>query len=216
MGRALRGNSRLAGALALAMTFAASANVSAHRTEDYLQAARIGLEPDRVLVTLDLTPGIAVAESLLAALDRDLDGSLSTDEQRAYAGRVAGALSVEIDGRPLRPVVLSWSFPDPSALRRGEGAIRLSLGATLPGVAAGSHRLLFRNAHLADHSAYLANALLSESRRVTVTAQRRDREQTELTIEYTLKAEPATTGSAWLVGSLATAFLMLKKWSRAA
>ena len=60
-----------AAVLALAMTLLAGTDVAAHRTEDYLQAARIGLEPDRVLITLDLTPGIAVAESFLAALDRD-------------------------------------------------------------------------------------------------------------------------------------------------
>ena len=53
-------------------------------------------------------------------------------------------------------------------------------------MSAGSHRLLFRNAHLAGHSAYLANALVPESARVAVTAQRRDRDQSELTIEYTL------------------------------
>ena len=43
-----------------------------------------------------------------------------------------------------------------------------------PTVSAGAHRLLFRNAHLAGHSAYLANALVPESARVAVTSQRRD------------------------------------------
>ena len=82
--------------------------------------------------------------------------------------------------------MVSSSFPDLSALRRGEGTIRLKIQATLPRVSAGPHRLLFRNAHLAGHSAYLANALVPESPRVTVTAQRRDPDQSELTIEYTL------------------------------
>lgn len=185
------------------MTLIAGTNVSAHRTEDYLQAARIGVEPDRVLITLDLTPGTAVAESFIAALDHDRDGSLSVDEQRGYAAQVMSALEIEIDERPLGPRVLSWSFPEPSAFRRGEGTIRLNIQATLPNVSAGSHRLLFRNAHLAGHSAYLANALVPESARVAVTAQRRDRDQSELTIEYTVRADGPGATLAWLLSSLA-------------
>jgi hypothetical protein len=152
------------------MTLVAGTDVSAHRSEDYLQAV----------------PGIEVAESFIAVLDHHGDGALSTDDQREYAGQVVSALKVEIDERPLQPRVVSWSFPELPAFRRGEGTIRLNILATLPSVSAGSHRLFFRNVHLAGHSAYLANALVPESARVTVTAQRRDRDQRELTIEYTL------------------------------
>ena len=195
--------------LTLATTLVASTNVSAHRSEDYLQAARIDVERDGVLITLDLTPGIAAAESFIAALDHDGDGVLSADELRGYAGQVVSALKVEIDERPLHPRVLSWSFPEPSAFRRGEGTIRLKVQATLPRVSAGSHRLLFRNAHLAGHSAYLANALVPESPRLAVTAQRRDSDQSELTIEYTVHPSTGAT-LAWVLGSLAAAFLMVR------
>ena len=175
--------------LALAMTVMPGTDVSAHRTEDYLQAARIGLETDGVVITLDLTPGVAVAESFIAALDHDRNGALSPTEQRAYATKVVSALDVESDARPLRPRLVSWTFPEPSAVHRGEGTVRLKIQATLPRVKAGSHRLLFRNAHLAGHSAYLANALVPESALVAVTAQRRDRDQSELTIEYTVHGD---------------------------
>ena len=201
----MRASSGHAAVLALAMTLLAGTDVSAHRTEDYLQAARIGIEPDRVQITLDLTPGIAVAESFLATLDRDRDGSLSADEQRQYAGLVSSALEVAIDDKRLRPRVLSSSFADPSAFRRGEGTVRLQIQATLPEVAAGSHRLLFRNAHLAGHSAYLANALVPESARVAVTAQRRDRDQSELTIEYTVHGGSTAAALAWVLRSLTAA-----------
>lgn len=190
--------------------------VSAHRREDCLQAARIGLEPDRVLITLDVTPGIAVAESFIAALDHDGDGALSTEEQRGYAGQAVSALEVEIDERPLPPHLVSWTFPEPAALRRGEGTIRLKIDARFPSVSAGSHRLFFRNAHMADHSAYLANALVPESARVAVTAQRRDRDQSELTIEYTVNADSPGAARAWILGSLAAALLMVRfRWARA-
>src|SRR5260221_2756831 len=209
-GRALRASNGLTVVLALTMTVVAGTEVSAHRREDCLQAARIGLAPDGALITLDLTPGIAVAESFVAALDRDRDGSLSADEQRGYAGQVVRALAAEIDERPLPLRVLSWSFPEPEAFRRGEGTIRLKVLATLSRVSAGSHRLLFRNAHLAGHSAYLANALVPESPRVTVTAQRRDPDQSELTIEYTVHSGAGGATLAWAVGSLAAAFLMVR------
>ena len=205
----MRASNGRAAALALTLTLVGGTPVWAHRTDDYLQAARLGLEPDRVLITLDLTPGIAVAESFMAALDRDGDGALSTDEERRYAGEVASALAVEIDDRPVHPRVVAWSFPEPSATRRGEGTIRLKLAATLPGVAAGSHRLFFRNAHLAGHSAYLANALVPKSARVAVTAQRRDRDQSELTIEYTVEGGSTGVTLAWVLGSLAAALLMV-------
>jgi hypothetical protein len=201
----MRASSGHAAVLALAMTLLAGTEVAAHRTEDYLQAARIGLEPDRVQITLDLTPGVAVAESFLATLDRDRDGSLSADERRQYAGLVLSALEVAIDDKRLQPRVLSSSFAEPAAFRRGEGTIRLDIRAELPEVAAGSHQLLFRNAHLAGHSAYLANALVPESARVAVTAQRRDRDQSELTIEYTVHGGSTTATLAWVLRSVTAA-----------
>jgi len=107
----LRASSGLVVVLVQTITLFASTEVSAHRREDYLQAARIGLEPDGVLITLDLTPGVAVAESFIAALDHDRDGSLSTEEQREYAGQVLSALEVELDERPLQPRVFPGAFP---------------------------------------------------------------------------------------------------------
>ena len=185
----MRASSGLVVRLALGAAFVTGA-VSAHRTEHYLQAARIALEPDSASIDLDLTPGIDVAESFIAALDRDRDGSLSIEEQREYARRVLGALQIELDSRRLQPRVLACSFPDLPALRRGEGTLRLRVQATLARqVAPGSHRLLFRNAHLAGHSAYLANALVPESTRVSVTAQRRAGDQSELAIEYTVSTD---------------------------
>jgi len=191
--------------LALATTLAAGTDVSAHRTEDYLQAARIGVEPDRIQITLDLTPGTAVAESFLAAIDRDGDGSLSAAEQREYARQMVSAWQLDLDGRSLPTRVRASSFPDAAAVRRGAGTIRLDVEATVPDLSPGSHRLLFRNAHLAGHSAYLANALVPESDRVAVTAQRRDRDQSELIIEYTMPGGSAAASLAGILSRLTAA-----------
>jgi len=211
----MRAHSGLHVVLALAMTVVAGTEASAHRTEDYLQAARIGVEPDRIQITLDLTPGTAVAESFIAAIDRDGDGSLSAAEQRTYARQMVSALQVELDGRSLHTNVRASCFPEAAAVRRGEGSVRLDIEATVPDLSPGSHRLLFRNAHLAGHSAYLANALVPESDRVAVTAQRRDRDQSELTIEYRVQGGPAAAALAWIFGSVAGAVLLVRarRWS---
>jgi hypothetical protein len=184
---ASRARRRVTAALVSSLVAAWLTKASAHRTEDYLQAARIGLEPGRVGMTLDLTPGTAVAESFVVALDGDGDGALSAEEQRRYAAGVQSALTVELDERALRTRVVSWSFPPLSAFRRGVGMVRLRIETSVSNVSPGAHRLRFRNAHLAGHSAYLANALISESPRVVVTAQRRTRDQSELTIEFTVR-----------------------------
>ena len=94
-------------------------------------------------------------------------------------------------------------------MRRGEGTIRLHSTATLPRLSAGLHQLLFRNSHHPDRSVYLANALVPESDDVAVTAQRRDGDQTELTIDYVLRAAPATSTAAWLLGSIAAAMVVV-------
>jgi hypothetical protein len=64
---------------------------------------------------------------------------------------------------------------------------------------------MFRNRHHPARSVYLANALVPGSDEVAVTAQRRDRDQTELTIDYVLRAAPARPTGAWLLGSIAAA-----------
>src|SRR5580765_8182089 len=67
---AVRGTA-LAVALAAAVTLGTAA--SAHRRDEYLQAARLAVEPGRVDLELDLTPGIEVAEAIIADIDGDRD-----------------------------------------------------------------------------------------------------------------------------------------------
>ena len=93
-------------------------------------------------------------------------------------------------------------------MRRGEGTIRLQSAATLPRLSMGPHQLLFRNGHHPDRSVYLANALVPDSDDVAVTAQRRDVDQTELTIDYVLRASPAPSTATWLLGSLVGAIML--------
>jgi hypothetical protein len=203
--RSSRRSSRAACLLGLAVVIVGGAAVSAHRTDEYLQAARIAIDPGRVQIELDLTAGIALADAILADIDCNRDGSLSAEEHQAYGSLVLSALTLEVDGTPARAQLGETSFPDAEAIRRGEGTIRLHLAATIPRQSGGVHQLLFRNRHHPDRSVYLANALVPATTRVSVTAQRRDNDQTELTIDYLVRGAPARPPTIWLLGGLAAA-----------
>jgi hypothetical protein len=172
----------------------AHASLSAHRLDEYLQAARIGIDTDRVRIELDLTPGIAVADRVMSAIDRDRSGTISADEADAYAGAVRSAMTLEIDGRSLPLEIVNRQFPSSESVMKGEGTVRLELAATTPALASGAHRLLFRNAHRPDIGVYLANALVPSSPHVTLSVQRRDINQRELSVDFVL----AGTSAEWL------------------
>jgi hypothetical protein len=180
--------------LALALAAIASAALSAHRLDEYLQAARIGIDPDRVRIELDLTPGIAVADRVMSVIDRDRSGTISVDEADAYAASVRAAIALELDGRALVLELVKSEFPGIESAMKGEGTVRLELAAATNGLLSGAHRLTFRNAHRPDIGVYLANALVPASPRVSVSAQRRDVDQRELTVDYVLTG----TSSEWL------------------
>lgn len=199
----MRAGNRSAFVLAVTMVLLLGRGLSAHRLDEVLQAARIAIAPDRASLELDMTPGIAVADGVIADIDRDRDGALSADEKRAYVARVLGAIELELDGQPLRVQPIAATFPDLDTLRRGEAAIQLQADAVLPRLYDGGHQLLFRNTHDREVSVYLANALVPQTDRIGVTAQRRDGGQSELTIEFVTRPGSAISTRMWLLGSLA-------------
>jgi len=192
MARSSRRSKGAAAGLTLLLLAAASAPASAHRRDEYLQAARIAIDPDRVQMTVDLTPGIAVAEGILAGIDRDGDGSISARETEIYARALLREIALDVDGVPVGFDLAASTFPALDAVRNGEGTMRVEAVARLPRIAAGAHHLHYRNSHRADVGVYLANALVPASDRVAVTAQRRDRDQRDLIIDYVLQPETPT------------------------
>jgi hypothetical protein len=183
-------NSPSSRAAVLSILIAATtvAAVSAHRRDEYLQAARLAIDPGRVELQLDLTPGISLADRLIVEMDRDHDGAVSDREAQGYASAVQHDLVLELDSR-LLPLTLVESLPATAeSMTKGEGTLHLKWQAALPPLAPGTHRLHFRNAHHADIGVYLANVLIPASDRVAVTAQERDVDQRDFTIDYELKA----------------------------
>ena len=106
----------------------------------------------------------------------------------------------------MRAQLAGFTFPELDAVKRGEGTIRLQLGRD----ASAPVRAAPISCCSATATVWIA-ASISRTRwcprapGVTVTAQRRDTDQTELTIDYLLRAAPARLAAAWLLGGLAAA-----------
>jgi hypothetical protein len=199
--------------LSAIVVLAGTTTASAHRRDEFLQAARLAIEPARVELQLDLTPGIEVADTVIADIDFDRDGVLSPDEKRHYIDSVVSAVALDVDGTALHVVAIAATFPDVGAFRRGEGTIQVRAGASLPPLSNGAHQLSYRNANRPDISVFLANALVPDSNRVVVHAQQRDTDQRDLRIDYELQPESQVATAGWtffsgaLIFALGSAFI---------
>lgn len=203
-------------ALVLGAATLAETPALAHRRDEYLQAARIAIDRQRVQIDLDLTPGIAVALRVLDEIDRDRNGVVSDGEARAYATRVIGDIRVDVDGETLPLSLSATRVPTVESVRRGEGTIQLQLTAAVRPLTAGDHRLTYRNAHHQDIGAYLANTLVPATDRVMVLTQHRDVAQRELVVEYVLRDQLVAQASPWTVAIAGLAFMLLaaELWRR--
>jgi hypothetical protein len=207
--------SRAIGALTLLLVLMSGSWTSAHRLDEYLQAARLAIDPDRVELALDLTAGIAVAEMVLSEIDLDENGSISVAEARAYSDRVLSATALDVDGIPLRVELVESTFPGFDSVRQGEGTTRIRAVASMPRLSDGLHHLRYRNAYRSDIGVYLANALVPASDRVIVAAQHRDINQRDLVIDYMLSGQPPPTARRGLsVGVAGALVLIANVWWR--
>ena len=181
-------------ALVAALAVIAGATVSAHRQDEYLHAARIAIEPSGVRVELSLTPGIAVSDAVIRDIDVDGDARLSSAEQRRYAERVLGGLSLQIDDRDVALTVAGMRFAEPAALRNGDVAITLEAVSPSLRLAPGTHHVAFRNANASHGAVYLANALMPDGNQVAITKLAHAVDQSQLTVAFTVRAP---TGWRW-------------------
>lgn len=184
-----RCGARLRPALRLAMVLlglsAAPRMLNAHRVDECLQAALLGIRPDRVELDLELTPGAAVAPLFLKEMDADQDGEISRAEGRAYAAKALSAVRLELDDTPLRLKLSDCEAPRVAEVRVGQGVLRLHAVAVVRHLSPGAHHLRFANHFRGEVSAYLVNALRPESADLAIQAQARDERQTESRIDFT-------------------------------
>ena len=160
--------------------------VFAHRLDEYLQATLVTIEPDSVRLQMNLTPGVSIAEQVLALMDHDHDGTISTNEASAYAESLKRDLTVRLDGKKLELKVVKSEVPPTSEIRDGEGIIQIEFLATPTRLTAGAHTLAFENRHLTTISVYLLNAAQPKSTAVQITHQKRNDNQSSGEIEFSI------------------------------
>lgn len=169
------------GSIAILLMFPGAA--LAHRLDEYLQATRLSLALDRLVLKIDLTPGVEVAPVIFARINTNRDGRISAAEGRAYANQVLNEIVIEMDGRKPHLDLVRSEFPTFEEMRAGVGTIRIEARTTWT-LAPGPHWLLFRNNHRHDCGVYLVNALVPVSPEIEITAQQRDPLQREIRVGF--------------------------------
>ena len=185
-----------------AILFFVGTSASAHRLDEYLQATTISVEKDRVQAQIRLTPGVTVFPAVLAIIDTDGDGVISEAEQRTYAGRVLGDLSLTIDGDRLQLRLVSSKFARLDEMKEGQGEIQLEIEAD---VSSGgpNRKLVFENHHQSRIAAYLVNCLISRDPAIRITAQNRNYEQSFYQLDYVQIDVRSQSPAAWWTSSWA-------------
>jgi hypothetical protein len=183
--------------LSLLLAFLAlTSSVFAHRLDEYLQATLVVIEPGDLRLQVNLTPGVAVAEQVLALIDRNRDGMISTNEAAAYAELLKRHLSLRLDQRKLELKLTTTEFTTPAELRAGLGLIQMEFSATPLPLVAGAHRLTLQNQHLPALSVYLINAAQPRSGSIQIIRQRRNENQSRGEIEFTFYPAPDSSGAS--------------------
>jgi len=159
--------------------------VFAHRDDQYLQATLVVIEPSAVRLQINLTPGVAVAEQVIAEIDRDRDDAISKNEAAVYAKLLKGDLTLRVDGRKLDLKLTASEFVPPAELRTGSGTIQMEFSAIFGPLPTGPHRLTLENRHLTTISVYLINAAKPRFATVEITRQKRNENQSAGEIEFT-------------------------------
>ena len=157
----------------------------AHRLDEYLQATLVTIEPGEIRLQINLTPGVAVAEQVLALIDRDRDGRISTNEATAYCELLKNQLAVRLDRRKVALKFTASSFPAPAELRTGWGIIQMEFTAIVGPLEPSAHSFTMENRHLPNLSVYLFNAA-RPSGSVQITKQKRNKTQSTGEIEFRL------------------------------
>jgi hypothetical protein len=167
--------------------------VIAHRLDEYLQASLLAIEPGGIRLQINLTPGVIVAEQLLARIDRDGDGAISRKEASAYGEELRGDLTARLDGHNIELKFTGFNFSEPAELRAGIGILQCEFSATAVSMTAGAHKLTLDNRHLPAISAYLVNAEKPKAASVRIITQKRNQNQSASEIDFSF--DPAAKDS---------------------
>jgi hypothetical protein len=197
-------------AAAVAGFLVLSASPSAHRLDEYLQAARVSLSHTRVELEIDLTPGASVADGIISLIDRDGDTRISPEEAAQYGRNVLADVVLELDGRAVTLTLNHVEAPPLEEMRHGLGAIQVRASSDVERRMSFRRELHFQNNHHAASSVYLVNALIPTDPGISVVSQRRDATQRNARIEYSVRPQwPKYV--YWPVLGIAALFFMLRR-----
>ncbi|MDF5724326.1 MAG: HupE/UreJ family protein [Rhizonema sp. PD37] len=164
---------------------------SAHRLDEYLQATLISVEKDHVEVSMRMIPGVSVASSIIASIDSNKDGVISSSEQKDYATRVLSDLSLAVDDKSLKPKLVSVNFPLIEQIKEGIGEIQIEFTADVPSSGVTNRRLVLENHHQNQNAAYLVNCLAPSDHDIRIVSQKRNEQQAYYELDY-VQAGPAS------------------------
>lgn len=157
----------------------------AHRLDEYLQATRVAVATNKITLSIDLTPGVAVFDQLIVVIDRDHDGRISRQEADDYGEKFLHDLQIKLDDTPLKLLLVGSRFPPLKDAREGVGIIRLSAVAPINRLAPGSHEFAIDNDHLPGISVYLVNALAPKDPTIKIIRQNRNENQSNYRLIFT-------------------------------
>lgn len=180
----------------LALPLALS-SLTAHNLDEYLQAALLGIERERIEISVRMTPGPAVFSAFAALLDRNGDGQISNEEQAQYRSQALQDWRLHVDNKALTMDCRESEVSPVSELREGAGAVLIRCVAELSGMPPGAHRVRFRNGHQPAWSVYMMNAL-QPGPGVAIQSQEREPLQREITIYFEASGPVRHAGSWWL------------------
>lgn len=172
------------------LLFLFAADALAHRLDEYLQATRVSVATNRIDLSIDLTPGVAIADELLVVMDKNQDGRFSDKECAAYATCVLKDMEIRLDEMVLILSLVDDSFPALHEVKGGLGVIRIKATAPVGQLSEGRHALSLTNAHLPTISVYQVNALVPKDHAIKITNQTRDELQRNYRLEFRVSSSP--------------------------
>ncbi len=185
--------------VAAAILLSLGAGAFAHRLDEYLQAILISVEQDRLEFTMRLVPGVAVSSVILASIDTNGDGAISDAEQRTYAEQVLRDVWITVDGKRVRPTVVSEQFPAIEQIKEGLGEIQIEFSVDLPR-GGPQRKIVIENHHQNAISAYLVNCLVPNDPNIRILAQSRNESQSFYQLDYA-QAGGSSGSASWKVWS---------------
>ncbi len=188
---------------------ALSSAVFAHQLDEYLEATLVAIEPDDVHLQINLSPGVAVADKVLALIDTDKNGVISGNEASAYAALVQRDLIVRIDQVNVELKLNAVNFPEVNELKTGWGIIQMDFSVVHGALASGTHKFTLENRHLPTMSVYLFNAEQPRSDLIQITKQTRNQTQSIGAIEFSYIPPKNSPKSAKYIASAAGLIIVI-------